>query len=102
MTLKLLVSPLIESAWYAESLQVAVAELTARFGPPAAIDARPTVTFVDVDTGPEDAVELARLSWVQAQFLSEPGGALRPLDVGPDFGLPAGLVWGGQVPRQDP
>lgn len=106
MHLKLLLSPLAAGAYFAETLDVARAELSLLW-PEVSIDVerRAGLTLLDV-TAPADALGgpdgglslearrlLARRSWLQAAF-TPVGEALRPIEVNPDFELPEALVWG--------
>lgn len=92
--LKLLLDPRAEGAFFADTVAVALAEVGAVF--PAAeprVDARASVTFLDVSLPEDAAPALLRLAAVQAVFAPE-GGGLRLVDAEPGFALPAELVWG--------
>jgi hypothetical protein len=91
--LKLLVDPRATSAYFADLLEVARAELRACAGLEAEVDQGPTMSWLVVDAGPERAAELVRLSCVHGVFAAG-DDALRPIDADPGWRLPAELVDG--------
>ncbi len=94
MALKLLVDPLARGAYFSDVVTVARAELQAVFpGVETRVDARSTVTFLDVSLSADQPPALARLSFVQAVFAAD-GPTLTLIDASPDLALPPELVWG--------
>jgi len=92
--LKLLVDPLAAGAYFAEHLAVVTAVVESRFpGVSAAVDAHPTLTFLDVDLPVDAAAALVGLSGVQGVF-EVVGDGLHVVDADPGLALPAELVWG--------
>ncbi len=89
--LKLLVDPRARGAYFADLLDVAQAELLACTGLSATVEATPTLTWLVVDAPVDRAQELVRLSFVQGVFEAQ-DDALRPLDVDPEWRLPAELL----------
>ncbi len=95
LPLTLLVSPLARGAWFAEHLDVALAELRAHFpeAPAAARDLH-GMAVVDVDLPADALPSVARLSWLQGAFERRPAGLLRPVPLDRTLALPAELVDG--------
>ena len=92
--LLLLISPLARGAYFREYIAVAEAELRAHF---PELDLRHEfiggLDFLAAQLPRASAQQLRRLSFVQGLF-ERRAGALYPVDAGPDFLLPEGLVWG--------
>ncbi|MEO0603060.1 MAG: hypothetical protein AAF211_16595 [Myxococcota bacterium] len=92
--LKILVDPRAAGAYFADYLDVVVAELRACF-PGVAVEARrhATLTLLDVDLPTSAAERLVRLSGVQGVF-DLYDDRLSLIDAEPGYVLPADLVWG--------
>lgn len=92
MPIAALVDPRVRGAYFAETVEVAVAELAA-WRPslvPELLEVG-DLQFLVVDVAPADQVALARRSFVQGLFALD-GSSMRPLAVDVGFGLPEALV----------
>ena len=94
MDIKLLVSPLAVSAYFADTLDVCLAELGALFpGLAPQVERVGDLDFVAVAAEQDQLPALARLSFVQGLFENH-GGCLLPLDQAAGFALPRDVVFG--------
>ncbi len=87
------ISPEAKSAYYADYLNVARAELNRLFGIEAELMRVGPLEFFILDT--EEIERLTRLSFVQGVYRLE-GELLRPLDISPAFRLHEDFVFGGK------
>jgi hypothetical protein len=92
--MKLLVSPLVRGAYFADYRRVAEAELLAHY-PDTAIrfEAIGSLEFLEVDLPVAQAPALARLSFVQGLFEGD-GDRLVPLSIAPAYRLDDDWVYG--------
>lgn len=90
-TYALLISPRAEAAFFAQTLEVAQAELTFVTGLESTHWQVGELHFLQVEAAHPDA--FTRLSFVQGVFRYA-DGALTPLEIGPNFQLHPDFVWG--------
>jgi len=92
MRIAALIDPTARGAFFAQTTEVALAELAAwRPGLRAEQKAIGPLAFLELEVDEASLPALARRSFVQGLFAVE-GATLRPLEVAPAYGLPEALV----------
>ena len=96
MQVRVLVSPLAKGAYFADYLDVAVAELAlvAPQAPAPRVERIADLDFLQLELNEESRAAVARASFVQGLFEVDGDGRMRALDIGPKLAFPETLVFG--------